>query len=44
MPPERGRVLDFFNAAPDFIPLETDSGTTLFNVDRVISLIDRGDS
>jgi len=44
MPPERGRVLDFFNAAPDFVPLATESGTTLFNVDRVISVVDRDGS
>jgi hypothetical protein len=42
MPPERQRVLDFLNAAPDFISVETESSTTLLNVDRVISVVDRG--
>jgi hypothetical protein len=35
-------VLDFLNAAPDFISVETESSTTLLNVDRVISVVDRG--
>jgi hypothetical protein len=36
MPPEKGRILDYLNAAPRFVPLLTGEGTTLFNRERVV--------
>lgn len=38
MPPERSRVLDYFNAAPRFIELRGDSGTLLVNRDHIVRI------
>jgi len=38
LPPERSRLLDFFNAAPRFIALLDSEGATLINTDRIVEV------
>ena len=38
LPPERSRLIDYFNAAPRFIVLLDDGIATLINSDRVVSI------
>ena len=38
MPPERSRILDYFNAAPRFIALRGNSGTMLVNRDHIVRI------
>lgn len=38
LPPERSRLLDYFNAAPRFIALVDAEGATLINTDRIVEV------
>lgn len=38
LPPERSRLLDYFNAAPRFVTLLDERGATLINTDRVVEV------
>jgi hypothetical protein len=40
MPPEKRRILDYFNATQGFVALARVDGMTLFNRDRVVRILD----
>jgi len=44
MPPSRGRLLDYLNAAPQFVELITRAGTVLVNRDFMARVKDLGES